>query len=104
MHTIGDLRQVRIGQFTVFDTVISYLGVLILSPLLSWLFAKLHLKVPTCSWLWFTMPVAVIFHVLFHQTTPLMKILADPSQYQFYLALVILLAMTYLGLRKIRKM
>ncbi len=103
MLTISDLRQFRIGPFTIFDTVTAYLGVLIVSPILRWLFSKLHLKVPVSSWLWLTMPLSVIFHVVFHQTTPLMKILADPGQIQFYIAVLILLAMTFLGLRKISR-
>ncbi len=35
MDTLTLLRQYRIGPFAIFDTVLSYVGILILSPLLS---------------------------------------------------------------------
>ncbi len=103
MPSLEYLRSFRFGPFTFFDTVLSYLAVLILSPLLTKLAAKMHLKIPTSSWLWFTLPVSVIFHFIFRQDTPLMKILANPNQFQFYIALLVLFAMTYMGFRKISK-
>ena len=103
MFSLEYLRQFRIGPFAIFDTAISYLGILILSPFLRWLMSKLHLKVPISAWVWLTMPIAVIFHLIFQQTTPLMKILSDPSQIQFYIALFILSVMTFMGFRKISK-
>lgn len=103
MITLEYLRQFKVGPFAIFDTVISYVGILILAPLLSWLMSRLHLKIPISSWLWFTMPISVIFHIIFRQSTPLMKILTNPGQFQFYIALLILLTMTYIGLRGISK-
>ena len=103
MISIEYLRQFRIGPFAIFDTAASYVAALILSPVLTWLVSKLHLKIPAISWLLFTLPLAVIFHILFQKSTPLMKILANPGQFQFYIALLILLAMTYMGFRKISK-
>lgn len=103
MITLEYLRQFKIGPFAIFDIAISYIGILILTPLLSWLMSKLHLKIPMSSWLWFTMPISVIFHIVFRQSTPMMKILTNPGQPQFYIALFILLTMTYVGLRGISK-
>lgn len=103
MISIDYLRQFRIGQFTIFDTATSYVGILILSPILTWLVSRLHLNIPIISWVWFTLPLSVIFHIIFHQSTPLVKILANPGQFQFYIAIFILFTMTYMGFRKIRK-
>lgn len=103
MISIEYLRQFRIGPFTIFDTATAYMGILILSPILTWLVSKLHLKIPIISWLWFTLPLSVIFHTILHQSTPLMKILANPGVSQFYIAVFILLTMTYMGFRKISK-
>lgn len=103
MNTLEYLRQFRIGPFTIFDTVLAYLGVLILSPILMWLASKFHLKIPIVSWLWFTLPLAVIFHIIFNQSTPLMKMLTNPGQLQFYIAVIILFVMIYMGFRKISK-
>lgn len=103
MAYIEYLRQFRIGQFTIFDTASAYVGILILSPLLSWLVSKIHLKIPTASWIWFTLPLSVIFHVIFHQPTPLIKILTNPDNIQFYIAIFIIFAATYMGSRKVKR-
>ncbi|MBP9718865.1 MAG: hypothetical protein KBD46_00155 [Candidatus Levybacteria bacterium] len=103
MISIEYLRQFRIAQFAIFDTTAAYVGILILSPILTWLMSKLHIKIPIISWLWFTLPLSVIFHMIFHQSTPLMKILANPGHFQFYIAIFILFVMTYMGFRKISK-
>lgn len=103
MISIAFLRQFRIGQFTIFDTLLAYIGVLILSPMLTWLVLRLHIKIPMISWLWFTLPLSVIFHIIFRQSTPVIKILEDPKNVQFYFTIIILLFMIYMGVRKIRK-
>lgn len=103
MITLEYLRQFKVGPFAIFDTVISYVGILILSPLLSWLMSRLHLKIPVSSWLWFTVPLSVIFHMIFNQPTPLMKVLTNPGHFTFYIALFVLIAMTYMGIRDISK-
>lgn len=101
MISLEHLRQFKIGPFAIFDIAVSYLSILILSPILNLLMSKLQVKVPLISWLCFTLPLSVIFHLIFHQSTPLMTILADPSHLQFYIAIFILLIMTYVGFSKI---
>lgn len=103
MVSLEYLRQFRIGPFAIFDTVASYVGAGILSPLLSWLASKVNITVPKVSWLWFTLPLAVVFHTIFRQPTPLMKILSYPENLQFYNAITMLLAMTYMGFKEIHK-
>ena len=103
MLSIEYLRQFRIGQFAIFDTTAAYVGILIFSPVLTWLMHKLHVRVPVISWLWFTLPLSVIFHIIFHQSTPLIKILANPGNPQFYIAGFILFGMVYTGFRKITR-
>lgn len=103
MISLEYLRQFKIEQFAIFDTVISYIGVLILSPVLTRLMSILKLKIPTSSWLWFTLPLSVLFHFIFHQSTPLMKILANYRHFQFYVAITVLFAMIYMGFKKISK-
>lgn len=93
------LRQPKIGPFTLFDTGTAFLGVLLLSPLLTRLFAKFNIDVPRTAWLWFTLPLSVLFHLLFGQSTPLMKVITDPGSYQFYVAIAALGLMSYMGLR-----
>ncbi len=101
--SIEYLRQFKIGQFAIFDIVISYVGIAILSPILIWFASKFNLKIPVVSWLWFTLPIAVIFHIIFGQSTPMMKMFSDPWNYQFYVVVLILIFMTHMGIRKIHK-
>jgi len=100
-ESIAVLRQYRIGPFTIFDTATAYLGIFLLSPLLSKIFSKIHINISRAGWLWLTLPISVIFHLVFRQNTPLIKILSDTSQYQFYLVVVIMVFMTYMGLKDI---
>lgn len=104
MLSLTDLRQYRIGPFAIFDTVTAYLGILILSPLLTWLFSKIHRHVPLASWLWLTIPISVIFHLIFAQNTPLMTMLSDPYKVEFYLVLIVLALMTYMGLSAVKSL
>ncbi len=101
MISLEHLRQFKIGPFAIFDTVVAYLGILIISPILNWLMSKLHIKVPIISWICFTLPLSVVFHLISNQSTPLMNILANPSHFQFYIVTFILLAMTYVGFRNL---
>ena len=97
MDTLTLLRQFRIGPFAIFDTVLSYVGVVLLSPLLSKLFTLLHVSIPKTSWLWWTLPLAVVFHLLFSQDTPLMEILSQPLGFVGVGA--ILVFMIYMGVK-----
>ena len=95
------LREYRIGPFTIFDTVLAYLGILIISPLLIKLFSLVHLKITLASWLWLTMPLSVIFHLVFSQDTPLIKVLLNSNN--SYIAWAVILFMTFMGLKDIRR-
>lgn len=99
MDIIGTLRQFRIGPFTVFDTLLAYVGIYLIAPLLSKLFAKINISISRSSWLWLTLPISVIPHLIFNQNTPFMKMLLNPNG--DYIAKIVLLFMLYMGLRNI---
>ena len=101
MLSLEYLRQFRIFNFAVFDFSLSYLGVLLLSPLLNKLAQKLHLNLTTRHWLWLTLPASILIHLLFRIYTPLVKDIIDPTGH--YLVKAILLGMTYMGLKDIRQ-
>jgi uncharacterized integral membrane protein len=102
MDVISIFRQYRIGPFTIFDTVTAYVGIFLIAPLLTKIFSKIHINFSRAGWLWLTLPISVIFHLIFRQNTPFMKMLLNPHQFQFYLGIIILLFMSYMGLRKIK--
>jgi len=96
------LRQFKIGPFAIFDFITAYFLVFLLSPLLTKLLSLFHINLSRSAWLWLTLPISVIFHLIFNQKTPLMKMLSDPKQFQFYLIIIILLFMIFMGLKNIR--
>lgn len=100
MDVISILRQYRIGPFTIFDSATAYLGIFLIAPLLTKLFFKLHINISRSGWMWLTLPIAVVFHLAFHQNTPFMKMLLNPKYY--YLPIIVLIFMLYMGLRNIK--
>ena len=101
MNLLSQLRLFKIGPFAVFDTAISFIGIYLLAPLLSKIFRFMRLDIPLISWLWFVMPLSVVFHLVFAQQTPLMQLLSSSNG---YVAIGVLFGMTFMGIRKIHIM
>lgn len=101
MDFISVLRQFRIGPFTIFDTALAYVGIFLLSPLLSRLFAKINISISRSSWLWLTLPIGVIFHLVLQVHSPFMKMLLDLNG--FYIEKFVLIVMIYMGLKTIKR-
>ena len=100
MEFIELIRQLRIGPFAVFDTAVAYLGVFLLAPLLTRLALKAHLQVSKAQWLWLVLPVSILAHLIFGQSTPLTKMFIDPNDY--YLVKFVILVMLLMGLKDTR--
>lgn len=79
MDIIAQLREYKISGFTLFDTALAFLAVLLLSPLLTRLFKKVGLVIPTASWLLFVIPMSIIGHALAGADTPLLEAFLDPN-------------------------
>lgn len=97
MFSLDYLRSFRILNFAIFDFVASYLGILLLSPLLTRLARFFHLNITTKHWLWLTLPIGVVCHLIFQTQTPMTKMFLNPAGN--YDIKIILLVMTYLGLK-----
>ncbi len=100
MNLISYLRQFRIGGLAIFDLAISYIGIYFFAPFLSKIFKKLGLIIGPKEWLWLTLPIGVIVHLLFKQKTALNDMLLNDGN---YLVKIILILMLYMGLKGIRK-
>lgn len=101
MDYLAWLRQFKLGPFALFDTVLAFVGVLLVAPLLSKIVAKVGIVVPVVAWLWLTLPLSVLAHVLFRQSTPLTELVLDPNG--GYLTKIVLLIMLVAGLRLIKR-
>lgn len=100
MTTIEFLRQFRLGGYAIFDFAVSFIGLGLLSPLLSKIFLKLKIKIPKINWLFLTLPIGIIFHLLFGTFTPLTKNFLDLNGH--YLLKIITLILIILGFRGIK--
>ena len=97
MIKIETLRSFRFGGYAVFDFAVSYVGMYLLAPYLSKLFAKFGVRVSKLQWLYLTLPLAILVHLLVGQKTVLTIQFMDPGGY--YLLKAIILGMIYMGIK-----
>lgn len=91
------LRSYRIGPFAIFDFAISYIAIYFLAPCLSKLFAKIGVRINREQWLWLTLPIALITHLIFSPNTPFTKMFFNLSGGIIpKLIIVLMLVMVYL--------
>jgi hypothetical protein len=104
MTTLEFLRQFRLGGYAIFDLTISFLGIYLLSPLLSKIFLKIGLKIPKQNWLFLTLPIGILFHLFFGRMTPMTVNLLDlHSNYLLKLLFLILLWFGFKGIKFVKK-
>lgn len=73
------LRSFRMGPFAIFDFAISYIAMYFLAPYLSKLFALVGIHINREQWLWLTLPIAFVTHLVFKTYTPFTKMVLNPS-------------------------
>lgn len=100
MTSIEYLRSFRLGEYAIFDLAASFLGIWLLSPLLSRLFRLIHLDIPLRSWLLLTIPLAILMHALVGSYTLMTKYFLDPSSH--YLLKIFILTLLFLGISGIK--
>lgn len=104
MITIDFLRQFRIAGFAIFDLSVAFLGILILSPLLSWLFRKLGVEIPKRSWIFWTLPIGIITHLIIGRKTPMTTDFIDLSgHYVLKIFVLVLLILGMMGVKRRKK-
>ena len=95
------LRSFRLGGYAIFDMLSAFLGIYLLSPWLTRVFLKIGLVVPKKNWLILTLPLGVLFHLLFGAKTLMTERLFDPSGYYFLkIFLVCLFVFGLVGVKK----
>jgi len=99
MFSLEYLRQFTIFNYAIFDLVVSFLGIYLLAPSLSKLFKKIHINIPKKNWVYLTLPLSIIIHLLVQSFTPMTLDFLDKSGH--YPLKIIIIILTYLGLRKI---
>jgi len=100
MNPIEFLRQFRLGGYAIFDFAVAFLGIYLLSPLLSKIFLKLRLDIPKLNWLFLTLPISIIVHLLIGQTTLMTKNFLDIHGH--YILKILILGLLILGIKGIK--
>jgi len=100
MDILAYLRHFRVFNFAIFDLVLSFVGMYLLSGLLSKLFLKIGVQIPTRSWVLWTLPIGVLAHVLVGRMTPMTKNLLDLNGH--YLLKIIIFAFLIAGFIGVR--
>lgn len=101
MDIVSYLRQFRIEGFAIFDFATAFVGIAVLSPLLSWIFKKAGLEIPKKNWLFLTVPIGIVAHLIIGRNTPLTAEFLDPLGH--YVLKIIVVGLVICGLRGIRK-
>ncbi len=91
MITLEYIRQFRIFGYALFDLGISFLAVYLLAPLASKLFTKIHVQISRKSWLFLTIPIAVMVHLIFGKMTLMTKNFLDIHGHYFIKVVILLL-------------
>jgi len=100
MITIEFLRQYRIFGYAIFDLGASLLGMYFLAPLLSKLFLNIRLKIPKLSWLYFTIPLGILIHLIVGNMTLMTRNFIDLQSN--YILKIVVIALFLLGIRGIK--
>lgn len=100
MNTIEFLRQFRLGGYAVFDFVLSFLVIYLLSSRLSKVFLKFRIYVPRRNWLILTLPASIGVHILVGQKTLMTQNFLDLHDH--YILKILLLGLFIFGIRGIK--
>ena len=100
MIPIEFLRQFRLGEYAIFDFAVAFIGIYLLSPWLSKIFLKLRINIPKRNWLFLTLPIGVLTHLLVGQMTPMTRDFINLNDH--YLLKIIILVLLILGIRNVK--
>ena len=100
MTTLEFLRHFRIAGYAIFDIVVSFSGIYLLSGFLTKIFSKIRISVPKINWVYLTLPIGIITHLIFGQLTPMTKNFLDIHSH--YILKIIIIGFIILGLRGIK--
>lgn len=100
MITIEYLRHFRLFDYAIFDLVVSFLGMYLLSGILSKFFLKIRIKIPKINWVFLTLPIGIVAHLLTWTMTPMTRNFLNLDN--FYILKFIILFFLLIGFKNIR--
>ncbi|MCF6276646.1 MAG: hypothetical protein L3J07_02230 [Candidatus Magasanikbacteria bacterium] len=100
MEILEFLRQFRLGGYAIFDFVVAFGGIYLISPRLTRLFQKIKIRVPKRNWLFLTLPISILIHLIVGSITPMTRDFINI--YGNYTLKIVILILLILGLRGVR--
>lgn len=101
MISIEFLRQFRIFGYAIFDFVLTFVGVIVLYPLLKKVAQAVGLRIPLNGWLFLSVPLSIVAHILSGNFTPLtQQFLRTDGD---YLVKIVILGLLIAGIRTVSK-
>jgi len=101
MTTIEILRQYRISGYAIFDLFAAFLGMYLISPLLSKLFLKLKISIPKRNWLILTLPISILTHIMVGNMTQMTRDFLDINSH--YILKTLIMVLIIFGLKNIKR-
>ena|SRR5680860_1686117 len=104
MVSLEFLRQFHAGDYAIFDLTVAFLGIFLLSPLLSKMFLKIGVYIPRVNWIFLTLPIGILVHVLIGSMTPMTKqFFSWPGNFWLKVSILTLLILGLRGIKIINK-
>jgi len=100
MNILVFLRHFRFEGYAIFDLVLAFGGMYLIRTRLSGLFKKIKINIPKINWVYLTLPLGIVFHLLFNSMTPMTKNFFDINGH-YFLKILIIFCLVW-GLRGIR--
>jgi len=100
MITLEYLRHYKIFEFAIFDLIVSLIGIYLLSPLLSKIFRKINIDIPKINWVFLTLPIGILIHLIVGTITPMTKYFIDIHSH--YFLKIFILGLIFLGFKGIK--
>jgi len=100
MVTIEFLRQFRFSGYAIFDFAVAFIGIYLISSLLSKIFIKLRIDIPKQNWLFLTLPISIFAHLIVGKITPMTGNFFDINGH--YILKIIILILLFFGLKGIK--
>jgi len=101
MTTLEFLRSFHFFGYAIFDLALSFIGLYLLSGSLSKLFLKINIKIPKINWVYLTLPIGILVHIIVGTYTPMVKDFLDMNGH--YILKIVIIIFLILGLRRIRR-
>lgn len=101
MVPIEMLRQYRFNGYAIFDFIAVFVGFYLLAPLLSKVFSRFSVDIRRKNWLFLSLPIGIVVHVMAGKITPMTRDFLDLKGH--YLLKLVIFSLFILGLRGIRR-